>query len=216
MSAARLRHLVPRELDIQTFDGTSWIGLVPFRMQGVMRRPLPDLPGVSAFEELNVRLYVEKDGKSGVYFLSLDANNALAGKGLSVVTLCYLRRFVAFLQELISRYDEASIDVTQEVKAAFDDAVKAREDEQRFKNEAEAYSNDILPRARGGAARLLSEAEGYKASVIARAEGDAAAAAGVMIPTIRFPAVVGTDCLRWMPMKSPSRGIVIARVDAIT
>jgi membrane protease subunit HflK len=59
------------------------------------------------------------------------------------------------------------------VKAAFDDAVKAREDEQRIKNEAEAYSNDILPRARGGAARQLSEAEGYKASVIARAEGDA-------------------------------------------
>jgi hypothetical protein len=49
-----------------------------------------------------------------------DANNALAGKGLSVVTLCYLRRFVAFLQELISRYDAASIDVTREAKDAFD------------------------------------------------------------------------------------------------
>jgi hypothetical protein len=49
-----------------------------------------------------------------------DANNALAGKGLSVVTLCYLRRFVAFLQELISGYDLASISVTRETKGAFD------------------------------------------------------------------------------------------------
>lgn len=43
-----------------------------------MRRPLPDLPGVSAFPELNVRLYVETDGKPGVWFLSLDATNPLA------------------------------------------------------------------------------------------------------------------------------------------
>ncbi|MFQ5759909.1 MAG: protease modulator HflK, partial [Acidiferrobacterales bacterium] len=50
---------------------------------------------------------------------------------------------------------------------------KAREDEERFKNEAQAYSNDILPRARGNAARLVQEGEAYKASVIARSEGDA-------------------------------------------
>jgi hypothetical protein len=47
-------------------------------MAGVMRRPLPDLPYVSAFPELNVRTYVEHDGKPGVWFLSLDATNALA------------------------------------------------------------------------------------------------------------------------------------------
>jgi membrane protease subunit HflK len=61
----------------------------------------------------------------------------------------------------------------EEVKSAFDDAVKAREDEQRQKNEAEAYSNDVIPRARGAAARMVQEAEGYKASSILRAEGDA-------------------------------------------
>ena len=60
------------------------------------------------------------------------------------------------------------------VKAAFDDAIKAREDEQRLVNEAEAYRNDILPRARGAAARVREEASAYKASVIARSEGDAA------------------------------------------
>lgn len=74
----QVRHLVPPQLTIQEFDGVSWIGVVPFRMTGVMRRPLPDLPWISAFPELNVRLYVEADGKPGVWFLSLDATNPLA------------------------------------------------------------------------------------------------------------------------------------------
>jgi membrane protease subunit HflK len=61
----------------------------------------------------------------------------------------------------------------EEVKAAFDDAIKAREDEQRLVNEAEAYKNDIIPKARGAAARLREEAAAYKARVIAKAEGEA-------------------------------------------
>jgi uncharacterized protein YqjF (DUF2071 family) len=76
--AAVLRRMVPAGLDVQEFDGTSWVGLVPFRMSGVVRRPLPDLPWISAFPEVNVRLYVQKDGKPGVWFLSLDAANPLA------------------------------------------------------------------------------------------------------------------------------------------
>ncbi len=86
------------------------------------------------------------------------------------------------LQQILDRYKTGVHIVTvetqkaqppDEVKPAFDDAVKAREDEQRLINEAEAYANDVVPRARGGASRLLQEAEGYKASVIARADGDA-------------------------------------------
>jgi hypothetical protein len=69
---------VPEALEIDEHDGSSWVGVVPFRMEGVMRRPLPDLPYVSAFPELNVRLYVRRDGKPGVWFVSLDATNALA------------------------------------------------------------------------------------------------------------------------------------------
>ena len=85
------------------------------------------------------------------------------------------------LQQILDRYKTGVHIVTvetqkaqppDEVKPAFDDAVKAREDEQRLINEAEAYANDVIPRARGGAARLMQEAEGYKASVIARADGD--------------------------------------------
>ncbi len=61
----------------------------------------------------------------------------------------------------------------EEVKAAFDDAIKAREDEQRLVNEAEAYTNDIIPKARGAAARIREESNGYKSRVIAKAEGEA-------------------------------------------
>jgi uncharacterized protein YqjF (DUF2071 family) len=75
---AVLRPLLPAGLEVQEFGGTSWVGVVPFRMAGVMRRPWPDLPWVSAFPELNVRLYVTRDGKPGVWFLSLDATNPLA------------------------------------------------------------------------------------------------------------------------------------------
>lgn len=78
VSAAALRALVPAGLEVQEFDGAAWIGVVPFRMSGVMRRPWPDLPGISAFPELNVRTYVVRDGKPGVWFLSLDATNPLA------------------------------------------------------------------------------------------------------------------------------------------
>lgn len=78
VAAAELRRLVPRPLTIQEFEGTSWVGVVPFRMEGVMHRPFPDLPYVSAFPELNLRLYVERDGCPGVWFLSLDATNPLA------------------------------------------------------------------------------------------------------------------------------------------
>jgi uncharacterized protein YqjF (DUF2071 family) len=78
LPAEQLQPLVPPELEVQEFEGTSWIGVVPFHMRGVMVRLLPDLPGVSAFPELNLRLYVEARGKPGVWFLSLDAGNRLA------------------------------------------------------------------------------------------------------------------------------------------
>jgi len=59
------------------------------------------------------------------------------------------------------------------VQAAFDDVIKAREDEERVKNEAEAYANGIVPEARGGAQRQIEEASAYREQVIANAEGEA-------------------------------------------
>ncbi|MEX2347267.1 MAG: DUF2071 domain-containing protein [Balneolaceae bacterium] len=76
--AEKLRRLVPEPLTIQEHDGTSWVGIVPFRMSDAMVRNLPNLPGLSAFPELNLRLYVDYKGKPGVWFLSLDCTNPLA------------------------------------------------------------------------------------------------------------------------------------------
>ncbi|MEE4107903.1 MAG: FtsH protease activity modulator HflK [Halieaceae bacterium] len=60
-----------------------------------------------------------------------------------------------------------------QVQAAFDDVIKAREDEERVKNEAQSYANGIVPEARGRAQRAIEEANAYKAQVIANAEGEA-------------------------------------------
>ena len=66
-----------------------------------------------------------------------------------------------------------SVAVPDQVVAAFNDAVKATADRDRFKNEGEAYASDVIPRAQGTAARLREEAEGYRARVVSMAEGDA-------------------------------------------
>lgn len=66
-----------------------------------------------------------------------------------------------------------NVQVPEQVQAAFDDAVKAGADRDRFKNEGQAYASDVIPKAQGTASRLRAEAEGYKARVVATAEGDA-------------------------------------------
>ncbi|WP_305907289.1 FtsH protease activity modulator HflK [Methylomarinum sp. Ch1-1] len=60
----------------------------------------------------------------------------------------------------------------EQVQSAFEDAIKAREDKQRLINEAEAYSNDVIPKARGAASRRVQEAEGYLSQVVAEATGE--------------------------------------------
>lgn len=72
-----LRPLIPSGLTLQEFDGSAWIGVVPFLLD-VRPRFVPPLPRVSRFPEINVRTYVEAEGKAGVWFLSLDARNPLA------------------------------------------------------------------------------------------------------------------------------------------
>ena len=73
VDAAALRTLLPAGLELETWDGAAWIGLVPFTMSNVRLRPLPPLPGSHAFAEVNVRTYVRVGGRSGIWFFSLDA-----------------------------------------------------------------------------------------------------------------------------------------------
>lgn len=75
VAAGALRRRLPEGLKLDTFGGSAWVGLVPFRMERVKRRTLPKVPGCSSFPELNLRTYVEADGKPGVWFFSLDADS---------------------------------------------------------------------------------------------------------------------------------------------
>lgn len=74
---------------------------------------------------------------------------------------------------IVSEVNLKQVQPPEAVQAAFADAIKAREDLERQKNEAQAYANERIPRARGAAARLLAEAQGYRDQSVAKAEGDA-------------------------------------------
>ena len=73
-----IRALIPKDLEIDTFGGRAWIGIVPFRMSDVAPKFIPGIPWLSAFPELNVRTYVTVEDKPGVWFFSLDATNPVA------------------------------------------------------------------------------------------------------------------------------------------
>ena len=102
------------------------------------------------------------------------------------------------MQEMLDRYGTGiyvqkvtlqNVQPPDKVQAAFDDAVKAGQDRDRFRNEGQAYANDVVPRARGNAARLLEEANGYLASIVQKAEGDASRFRQVLVEYAKAPAV---------------------------
>jgi uncharacterized protein YqjF (DUF2071 family) len=76
--------LIPDGLELDTFEGEAWLGIVPFRMADLAPRFVPALPGPGAFPELNVRTYVRRGERRGVWFLSLDAGSRLAVEGARV------------------------------------------------------------------------------------------------------------------------------------
>lgn len=85
-----------------------------------------------------------------------------------------LQRFLDLYRTGISvtQVNVQNAQAPREVQEAFDDVIRAREDEQREKNNAETYANGVVPEARGQAQRILEEANGYRDEVIARAEGE--------------------------------------------
>jgi uncharacterized protein YqjF (DUF2071 family) len=78
VDADALSRVVPPQLQLDLVEGSAWIGITPFLVRALRLRYTLPLPFVSVFPELNVRTYVEVDGKPGIYFLSLDADSALA------------------------------------------------------------------------------------------------------------------------------------------
>jgi uncharacterized protein YqjF (DUF2071 family) len=96
MPAEAVESTLPAGVELDLFDGDAWIGIVPFRMTNVAPRGVPSLPGISEFPEINVRTYVKARGRSGVYFFSLDAANALAVRAARLLlNLPYYRASIA-------------------------------------------------------------------------------------------------------------------------
>ena len=104
----------------------------------------------------------------------------------------------SLMQEILDRYGTGitiskvtlqNAQPPEQVQAAFDDAVKAKQDLERQKNEGQAYYNDVVPKARGTASRLLEEAEGYRQRVVANAEGETARFSQILAEYQKAPAV---------------------------
>ena len=84
---------MPPQLELDLFEGTAYVGLVPFTMTGVRPVGLPPVRGISSFHETNVRTYVHREGRDpGVWFFSLDAANRIAVSWLGVCSTSLLRR----------------------------------------------------------------------------------------------------------------------------
>jgi membrane protease subunit HflK len=109
-------------------------------------------------------------GRSNVDAVLYQARDVLASDLLNSVQT-QLDRLNTGIQ--VVNVNVQQVAVPDQVQAAFNDAVKATADRDRFKNEGDAYASDVIPRARGTAARLREEAEGYRSRVVSMAEGDA-------------------------------------------
>jgi uncharacterized protein YqjF (DUF2071 family) len=73
-----VRDLLPEALELDTHDGSAWIGVTPFRVSGLRLHGLPPVPVLSSFPEVNMRTYVTYEDKPGIWFFSLDADSSWA------------------------------------------------------------------------------------------------------------------------------------------
>ena len=100
-----------------------------------------------------------------------------------------LDRYKVGIEVVAVNMQQGGVRPPEQVQAAFDDVLKAGQERERVKNEAQAYANDVVPRAVGTAARLTQEAEGYKARIVAQAQGDAQRFSSVLAEYQKAPQV---------------------------
>jgi hypothetical protein len=111
--ADALRAKLPHGLELDTHDGTAWLGIVPFEMRDVHPGGMPAVPTTRDFPEVNVRTYVRHNGRPGVWFASLDAASLLAVIGARMTTgLPY------FHARMSSRADAAGVTYVSDRRAA--------------------------------------------------------------------------------------------------
>ena len=148
-------------------------------------------------------LFYNRSAENSVRGAAETAIREIVGKREMDFVLYEGREEIAFktktlMQDILDRY-QTGINVTsvtmqnaqppEQVQAAFDDAVKAKQDQERQKNEGQAYANDVVPKARGSASRLIEEANGYKVSIENEATGNASRFEQIMVEYNRAPEV---------------------------
>jgi modulator of FtsH protease HflK len=125
-------------------------------------------------------------GKSKMDFVLNQGRSEIAAR-VKVLMQQILDRYKTGI--LVSTVNLQGVQAPEQVQSAFDDVVRAGQDRDRFKNEGQAYANDVVPKARGVAARLIEEANGYKQSVVATAQGDASRFRQILSEYERAPQV---------------------------
>jgi modulator of FtsH protease HflK len=125
-------------------------------------------------------------GKSKMDYVLYEGRADIAARATKLMQ-SILDRYKTGIQ--ISKLNMQNAQPPEQVQAAFDDAVKAGQDRERFKNEGQSYANDVIPKARGVASRLLEEAQGYKQRVVAQAEGEASRFKQVLTEYSKAPQV---------------------------
>ena len=137
-----LRKYLPDDLEIDLFEGKAYVGTIPFRMEKVRPRFLPPISFISNFPEFNIRTYVKKNGKSGVFFLTLDAQSHIT---------CY---YAPLAYSLPYRYAKCKFETNEE--GGFIWQSKRKEDGVSLKGQS--YSNGpILQAEKGSLEEFLFE-----------------------------------------------------------
>jgi membrane protease subunit HflK len=166
----------------------------------------PDEAVVQAAES-SVREIVGRSRVDQVLYEQRDAIAAELVKSIQV----QLDRLKAGI--VVANVNMQNVQVPDSVQSAFNDAVKAGADRDRFKNEGQAYASDVIPKARGTSSRLLEEAEGYRSRVIAQAEGDAQRFRSVLAEYQKAP-VVTRDRLYLETMQQVYSNVTKVMVDS--
>ena len=170
---------VPREALMLTQDEN--IIDIQFAVQYDIKSPTDLLFNVSEFNSRTIAETVVRQatesavreivGRSTMDFAITEGRARLAAE-TKVLVQRILDRYTTGIN--VRTVEMQNAQPPSQVKNAFDDVVRAREDEERIKNLAQAYANDIIPKARGFAARITEEAEAYKESTVAKSSGEAA------------------------------------------
>ena len=148
-------------------------------------------------------LFNVKDGEATLKQLTESVERAVIGRsnmdfvlteGRSEIVAEIKREIQTAMDDYKAGITVASVNLQdaqppEEVQGSFEDAIRAREDKQRLINEAEAYSNEVIPKARGAAARLLQEAEGYSTEKVAKAKGETERFEQLLVEYEKNPAI---------------------------